>query len=174
VKLILKRAEYHFFGCRILQRKEIKLEDVKYINEKTHNKYLKRSKLKPKDLIFTITGRIGTVAVVPDDFGEGNINQHSVRIHLIEGVNEKYIASLFNTTLGRSLSLRGVSGGTRIALDYEAIRSIPILLPPLKIQDQISRIMEEAYEAKKQKEKEAKRLLEKAQKKVEEFILGME
>ena len=136
----------------------IKLEDAKYINEETHNGYLRRSKLKPKDLIFTITGRIGTVAVVPEDFGEGNINQHSVRIHLIDGVNEKYVASLFNTSLGQSLSLRGGSGGTRIALDYETIKSIPIPLPPRKIQDQIAEIMEEAYKGKKQKEGEAKEI----------------
>jgi restriction endonuclease S subunit len=152
----------------------IKLEDVKYINEETHNKYLRRSKLKSKDLIFTITGRIGTVAVVPEDFGEGNINQHSVRIHLIEGINERYIASLFNTNMGRSLSLRGVSGGTRIALDYEAIKSIFIPLPPQPIQEKIPNGVHKIREKAKQLREEAKELLEKAKREVEEFILGVE
>jgi type I restriction enzyme S subunit len=123
-------------------------------------------------LIFTITGRIGTVAVVPEDFGEGNINQHSVRIHLIEGINERYIASLFNTNLGRSLSLRGVSGGTRIALDYEAIRSILIPLPPLPIQEKIANGVYKRREKAKRLKEEAGELLEKAKQKVEGMILG--
>jgi type I restriction enzyme M protein len=171
-KAYLKEGGIPFLRVQNITEDGIKLEDVKYINEETHNGYLKRSKLKPKDLIFTITGRIGTVAVVPEDFGEGNINQHSVRIHLIDGVNEKYIAFLFNTSLGQSLSLRGVSGGTRIALDYEAIKSIPIPLPPRRIQDQIATIMEEAYKAKKQKEAEVRGLLERAKKEVESIIFG--
>jgi restriction endonuclease S subunit len=148
----------------------IKLDDVRYINEETHNKYLKRSKLKPKDLIFTITGRIGTVAVVPEDFGEGNINQHSVRIHLVEGVNERYIATFFNTKLGQSLSLRGVSGGTRIALDYEAIKSIPVPLPPLPVQKKIANEVHKRREKAKKLKAESKELLEKAKKEVEEII----
>ena len=155
----LEKGGIPFLRVQNITEEGIKLEDVKYINEETHNKYLRRSKLKPKDLIFTITGRIGTVAVVPEDFGEGNINQHSVRIHLIEGVNEKYIASLFNTTLGQALSLRGVSGGTRIALDYEAIKSITLPLPPREIQDKIASMMDEAYRLKKEKEAEAEKLL---------------
>ena len=173
-KAYLKEGGIPFLRVQNITEDGIKLEDVKYINEETHNGYLKRSKLKPKDLIFTITGRIGTVAVVPENFGEGNINQHSVRIHLIDGVNEKYIAFLFNTSLGQSLSLRGVSGGTRIALDYEAIKSIPIPLPPRRIQDQIATIMEEAYKAKKQKEAEVRGLLERAKKEVENIIFGAE
>jgi restriction endonuclease S subunit len=161
-----------FLRVQNITEEGIKLEDVKYINEITHNGYLKRSKLKPKDLIFTITGRIGTVAVVPEDFGEGNINQHSVRIHLIEGVNEKYIASFFNTPFGRSLSLRGVSGGTRIALDYEAIKSIVIPLPSLSIQERIVNEIQKRREKAKRLKEEAGEFLERAKQKIEKMVLG--
>jgi type I restriction enzyme M protein len=169
-KAYLEKGGIPFLRVQNITEEGIKLEDVKFINEETHNKYLRRSKLKSKDLIFTITGRIGTVAVVPEDFGEGNINQHSVRIHLIEGISERYIASLLNTNLGRSLSLRGVSGGTRIALDYEAIRSILIPLPPLPIQEKIANGVYKIREKAKQLREEAKELLEKAKREVEEFI----
>jgi restriction endonuclease S subunit len=166
----LENAGVPFLRVQNITEEGIKLEDVKYLNERVHNGYLRRSKLKPKDLIFTITGRIGTVAVVPEDFGEGNINQHSVRIHLKEGINERYIASFFNTILGRSLSLRGVSGGTRIALDYEAIKSIRIPLPPLTIQERIANGVQKKREKSKQLSEQAKELLEKAKREVEEFI----
>jgi type I restriction enzyme M protein len=166
----LEKGGIPFLRVQNITDEGIKLVDVKFINEETHNKYLRRSKLKSKDLIFTITGRIGTVAVVPEDFREGNINQHSVRIHLIEGISERYIASFLNTNLGRSLSLRGASGGTRIALDYEAIRSILIPLPPLPIQEKIANGVYKIREKAKQLREEAKYLLEKAKREVEEFI----
>ena len=43
----------------------IDLTNVEYIIPKIHNTLLKRSQLKPNDILFTITGRIGTAAVVP-------------------------------------------------------------------------------------------------------------
>jgi len=173
-KAYLEKGGIPFLRVQNVTEEGIRLEDVKYISEEVHNGYLRRSKLKPKDLIFTITGRIGTVAVVPEDFGEGNINQHSVRIHLIEGINERYIASFFNTNLGRSLSVRGVSGGTRIALDYEAIKSIRIPLPPLYVQERIANGVQKIREKSRQLRKEAKELFEKAKREVENIILGAE
>ena len=86
-----------FLRIQNITEEGIQLKDVKYIKKEIHNAYLKRSRLRPKDLLFTITGRIGTVTVVPEDLGEANINQHSVRIHLDDSVNETYISTLFNT-----------------------------------------------------------------------------
>ena len=51
----------------------IDLSDAKFITPEVHNGMLKRSQLRKDDLVFTITGRIGSVAVVPDNFEE-NIN----------------------------------------------------------------------------------------------------
>jgi len=161
-----------FLRVQNITEEDINLEDVKYINEETHNNLLKRSKLQPKDLIFTITGRIGTVAVVPEDFGEGNINQHSVRIHLIEGVSERYVACVFNSTLGKALSLRGVSGGTRIALDYEAIKSIIIPLPPYSVQERIAEEIHKRREEAKRLKGEAEEILERSKMQIEKLILG--
>lgn len=119
----------------------IDLSDAKFITREVHNGILKRSQLKKDDLVFTITGRIGSVAVVPDDF-EGNINQHSVRFHLKEQItnitiNPSYVADFLNSKLGKSLAIREVTGGTRPALDYKALKSLKIVLPPIEIQNEI-------------------------------------
>ena len=142
----------------------IDLSDVKFIKRDVHNGMLKRSQLKKDDLVFTITGRIGSVAVVPDNF-EGNINQHSVRFQLKTHIanittNPRYVAIFFNLTLGQSVSLREVTGGTRPALDYKALYSLSIILPPTNIQNHIVSIMRSAYAEKKQKEEEADALLD--------------
>ena len=125
---------------------------------------LKRSQLKKDDLVFTITGRIGSVAVVPDNF-EGNINQHSVRFQLKTqiariAINPHYVAIFLNSAVGQSLALREVTGGTRPALDYKALYSLKTILPPTNIQNHIVTIMKSAYAQKKQKQQEADTLLD--------------
>ncbi|MYC75788.1 hypothetical protein F4X10_08500 [Candidatus Poribacteria bacterium] len=142
----------------------IDLSDAKFITREVHNGMLKRSQLKKDDLVFTITGRIGSVAVVPDNF-EGNINQHSVRFQLKthvanNAINPRYVAVFLNLSLGQSLAIREVTGGTRPALDYKALYSLRIILPPTNIQNHIVSIMRSAYRQKKQKEQEANTLLD--------------
>ena len=141
----------------------IDLSDVKFITREVHNGMLRRSQLKKDDLAFTITGRIGSVTVIPDNF-EGNINQHSVRFQLNSQManitSPRYVAAFLNSTLGRSLSIREATGGTRPALDYKALHSIRIILPPPNIQNHIVSIMKSAYAKQRQKEQESKLILD--------------
>ena len=133
----------------------IDLSDAKFITKEVHDGMLKRSQLKKDDLVFTITGRIGSVAVVPDNF-EGNINQHSVRFQLKtritnNAINPRYVAVFLNCSLGQSLAIREVTGGTRPALDYKALYSLRTILPPTNIQNHIVSIMRSAYAQKNRK-----------------------
>lgn len=99
--------------------------DVKYITETVHNNLLKRSQLAENDLLMTITGRIGTSAVMKTSFLPANINQHIVRIRLKKGINPNFAATYLNSNIGLLLSNRSVTGTTRLALDYESIKQIP-------------------------------------------------
>lgn len=161
-----------FLRVQNITEEGIKLDDVKYIKPEVHENQLKRSQLKADDVVFTITGRIGSVAVVPDDF-EGNINQHSVRFHLkeeIEGTKilPEYIAVYFNTDFGRALSLRNVTGGTRPALDYVALRDLDVPLPTLAVQKKVVEKVKNVYEQKRKKEEEIKKILAS----IDDFVLG--
>ena len=154
------------------------LEDVKFIKREVHEGMLKRSQLNKNDLVYTITGRIGSVAVVPEGF-EGNINQHSVRFHLKEkinniNINPYYVAIFLNTELGNFLAIRKATGGTRPALDYPALKSLIIPLPSEEIQDKITKEVKTRMQKAKQLQKEAKEVLEEAKERVERIILGEE
>lgn len=153
-----------FLRVQNVTEQGINLSDVKFITREVHGDMLKRSQLEKDDLVFTITGRIGSVAIVPDRF-EGNINQHSVRFQIksqTENIttSPRYIAAFLNSILGRSLSIREATGGTRPALDYKALYSLKVILPPLSIQNDIAEIMQSAYIQKKQKDQEADLLLD--------------
>ena len=171
-----KNVGIPFLRVQNISKEGLVLEDVKYITEEVHNTMLKRSQLKENDLVFTITGRIGSVALIPKGF-EGNINQHSVRFHLKEEIKGQkiypsYLVAYLNSNIGCALSNRGITGGTRPALDYEYIKTITIPLPSPEIQNSvIEEVKRRLNEAKKLKS-EANNLVEEAKQEVEVIILG--
>ena len=126
---------------RILNVKpnEMDYSDMKYIQPHVHMGDLQRSQLAVDDVLMTITGRVGTAAVVPAEILPANINQHLVRLRLDPArCLPSYLAAYLNCPIGLMLSNRGVTGGTRIALDYETVRGLQIPLPPLKLQTTIA------------------------------------
>ena len=154
----------------------IDLSDAKFITRDVHNGMLKRSQLKTDDLVFTITGRIGSVAVVPTNF-EGNINQHSVRFRLKDQItnvtiNPYYIAAFLNSELGKSLSIREVTGGTRPALDYKALKSLKIILPPIELQNEIVAEIKNCLAKVAELTREADAIVEQAKERVERILLA--
>jgi type I restriction enzyme S subunit len=130
-----------FLRVQNVTREGLKLDDVKYIKREIHEGELKRSQLKKNDLVLTITGRIGSVSVVPIGF-EGNINQHSVRIALKRKIDGKkiypdYVAAYLNTNFANRKMLRLSTGGTRPALDYSSVRRLDIPVPDPNKQEEI-------------------------------------
>lgn len=107
---------------------QLQLDDVKYINIETHNGMLARSQVSENDLLVKITGvgRMAVASVPPEGF-EGNINQHIARIKTDSRHTSQIIAAWLNTDVAETLAKRRSTGGTRPALDYGALRSIPVI-----------------------------------------------
>jgi hypothetical protein len=128
---------------------------VKYINHTTHENYLKRSQVEEGDLLVKITGvgRMAVASVAPYGF-VGNTNQHMVVIKTGSKEASEVLAAYLNTDIAEALASRRATGGTRPALDYPALLSIPIINS-----DEILRINKKAINSKQEKEKQAKELL---------------
>jgi len=107
---------------------QLQLDDVKYVNHETHNGLLARSQVHEDDLLVKITG-VGRMAVasVPSPGFEGNINQHIARIRTDGRHTSEVLAAWLNTDIAETLAKRRSTGGTRPALDYGALRSIPVI-----------------------------------------------
>jgi type I restriction enzyme S subunit len=107
---------------------DLNTSDVKLINEATHKGMLARSHVEENDLLVKITG-VGRMAVssVPPLGFVGNINQHIARVKTRSRVESRALAAFLNTDIGEALATRRATGGTRPALDYPALRSIPII-----------------------------------------------
>lgn len=133
----------------------LEFDDCKYINEETHNGMLKRSQVLAGDLLVKITGvgRMAVASVAPKNF-EGNINQHICVIKTESTEMSETLAAFLNSDIGEKLASRRSTGGTRPALDYPALLSIPILADK-----RILDITQKVVEQKKQNEAEAEKLL---------------
>ena len=106
----------------------LEFEDCKYINKETHIGMLKRSQVSAGDLLVKITGvgRMAIASVAPKGF-EGNINQHVCVIKTGSKEISETLAAFLNSDIGERLASRRTTGGTRPALDYPALLSIPII-----------------------------------------------
>ncbi|MDO9214325.1 MAG: restriction endonuclease subunit S [Methylococcales bacterium] len=134
---------------------ELMINDLKYINQETHQKYLNRSQIKEGNLLIKITGvgRMAVSSVVPKEF-EGNINQHLVVIKTKDNFTSEVLATFLNTDIAERLASKRATGGTRPALDYAALKSMPIVFKP-----EIVEIVKQVITVKNQKEAEAAALL---------------
>jgi restriction endonuclease S subunit len=152
---------------------EILDKDVKYITSEVHDTMLSRSKLIAGDVLMTITGRVGTSAVVTQEILPANINQHIVRIRLdSDQVLPEYLAAYLNSSVGLTMTNRGVTGGTRIAVDYGFIRNLPIPIPERRIQERISEEVARRRTLAIGLRSEAERLWENAKDEFEAALLG--
>lgn len=142
----------------------LEFDDCKYINEETHNEMLKRSQVSAGDLLVKITGvgRMAVASVAPEGF-EGNINQHVCVIKTGSKEISEQLAAFLNTDIGEKLASRRSTGGTRPALDYPALLSIPIMND-----SRILAITQKVVEKKKQNELAAENLLAS----IDDYLLG--
>lgn len=101
----------------------------------------------------TGVGRMAIASVVPDDF-EANINQHIVAIRTTDKRTSETLAAYLNLDIAERLASRRSTGGTRPALDYPTLLSLPIIYD-----DRIVTLMELAVARYEKKLTEAERLL---------------
>jgi restriction endonuclease S subunit len=144
-------AEYEKEGIPFLRVQNImqnyfNLNDVVYINKK-QDEEIKRTRLKERDVLLTITGvSFGKSVVVPRELSNANINQHSVKITLDENLNPYFLSTFLNCKFGKLQSDKNVVGVTRPALDYEVIKNFNIPKIKLSFQNRIEKIINKSVE----------------------------
>ena len=156
-----------FLRIQNVDKNRLVLEEVVFIDAETHNNLLERSQLQPSDVLITITGRIGTAAVVPESLPVANINQHIVRMRWSDkDINPYYLSVFLNSKGGRLQTEREAYGTTRTALPYYCLERIVVPKAPQEIQSRIETKIREGKAARD----EAHNLLEKAKQQVENLI----
>ena len=147
-------AEYENEGIPFLRVQNImqnyfNLNDVVYINKK-QDEEIKRTRLKERDVLLTITGvSFGKSAVVPKELSNANINQHSVKITLDKNLNPYFLSTFLNCSFGKLQSDKNVVGVTRPALDYDVIKNFNIPKVQFYFQNKIEELINKSTQITK-------------------------
>src|SRR5699024_471722 len=114
---------------------ELRLEDVVFISEETHNN-MKRSQLNNRDVLLNITGAsIGRSVVYEGKSYGANVNQHVCIIRLNKFINPYYLSYYFtNDEFQQNVVSKNI-GATRQAFNYTQIKNFDILVPNISLQN---------------------------------------
>ena len=118
---------------------KLDLSNLNYIDEKSHNNYLKRSILKENDILITIAGTLGRTAIVTQQALPLNTNQAVAIVRLVNNrlINVKYLVYALNSPIIKSDLLAKSVDMAIPNLSLENIADCNISLPPLSEQKQI-------------------------------------
>ena len=97
-----------------------------------------RTRVRPSDVLVSITALIGAVAVVPEALPEAFVNQHLALIRLsTSGVDSRWIAYCIMSPVGQTQFAARLYGGTKDGLGLSDVRSLVVLTPPVREQERI-------------------------------------
>ena len=142
----LHTSDYVGKGIPILRIQNLKKltvtkNDLRFISQEKHIE-LKKSQVKPLDIIISKTGILGMLGIVPENYGPANLNQALARITLKDKESVFYIASFLASKIPQQiLNVVGSGRTVQAGLKLSDIKNLKIPLPPLPEQQQIASIL---------------------------------
>ncbi|MBI5284759.1 MAG: restriction endonuclease subunit S [Chloroflexi bacterium] len=121
-----------FLRIQNVRHDQLLLDDIAYVSA-PDTAEAKRTRVKPGDVLMSITADLGRTAVVPEDIGTAYINQHLSILRTKELV-PRYLSAYLASPMGQ----RQVSGRNRHAvkagLNFDDIRALLVPAPPAPLQ----------------------------------------
>jgi type I restriction enzyme S subunit len=164
----------NFIKIECLNGHNIDTSKCLFIDEKTHNKELKRSILQENDLLFAIAGAtIGKCTTVKKEALPANTNQALAIIRLKEKENKDYIFQILTSECMSKYIKDNISVGAQPNLNLEQINSFSFSYPSHEEQTRIANFLS-LVDEKLNLLKEKKSLLEEYKKGIMQKIFNQE
>lgn len=119
---------------------EILPDKLQRTSEAIHTKYI-RSAVHPGDIIFSLRGNIGLCQVLPDSISVANLTQGTARISIKAKFSTGFFKHQLESSALNKLILAKSKGSTFQEISLEALRKLPVLVPPLSEQEKIAKIL---------------------------------
>ncbi len=133
-------------------------ENLVYITEDKNKKH-RNTEFHPGDILISKTGNLA-ISIIPKSLPMCNISQDIIGIEIKEDYNPKYIAILLDSNIGRTQLKRILQGQVQPHLTIGSVHEILIPIISPGSQNKIIKIIDHARMIKKQKEAEARQLLD--------------
>jgi type I restriction enzyme, S subunit len=113
----------------------LRLDNIQRVNPPSDGEGT-RTRLEAGDILISITGDVGMLGLIPDDFGDAYINQHTAMVRPMPEMKGRYLAELFRSPFAQAQfnePQRGIKNSFRLT----DVTQFVVPLPPLAEQQRI-------------------------------------
>lgn len=114
---------------------DLRMDTIRYVMP-PQNGEGSRTKLEENDLLISITGDVGNLGLIPHNFGEAYINQHTCLLRFIPYCQNRYFPELMRSPLAK-IQFDGPQRGIKNSFRLGDVGEMIIPLPPLPEQHRI-------------------------------------
>jgi restriction endonuclease S subunit len=152
---------------------EVEVRTAKYIPSEYHQIIIS-TETKLNDILLVkdgaTTGKVGMIN--KEEYVGQNINEHVFLLRPVASINAFYLVNYLNSKTAQIIIKKLIAGATVTGITKDALKSIPIPVPPLEkqqeIADHITSIRQQAQQLKDQ----TKTALENASREIEKILLN--
>ena len=114
--------------------------DFEYVDDETQES-IARYIVDRGDIVLSIVGTIGLVAIVGDSLHRANLTENCVKLTQLNGVDRDYLYYFLKSELGQAEIAKGTVGAVQAKLPIKNIQSIDVVLPDIEQQKKIASIL---------------------------------
>lgn len=115
-------------------------DDFEYVDDETQ-KSISRYIVGAGDIVLSIVGTIGLVAIVGESLHKANLTENCVKLTQLDGVDRDYLYYFLKSGLGQAEIAKGTVGAVQAKLPIKNIQNIDVILPDIETQKRISSIL---------------------------------
>ena len=115
-------------------------DDFEYVDDETQ-KTISRYIVGAGDIVLSIVGTIGLVAIVGESLHKANLTENCVKLTQLDGVDRDYLYYFLKSGLGQAEIAKGTVGAVQAKLPIKNIQDIDVVLPDISTQQKISSIL---------------------------------
>lgn len=123
-----------------IKRERVLTAQLRRTTQEIAEKY-RRSRLEAGDLLMSIRGHVGRMAIVPTDVAGANITQDTARLALV-GAEPSFVMQCLTTQSMQQYMARRTKGVAVKGINLGDVKKIPIPAPPQTLQRQFAAIVE--------------------------------
>ena len=131
------------------------VKNAKYVSEDTYN-FFSKSKVFGNELIFCKIGSAGLNYIMPVLNRPVSLGLNQIITRVNSTINMSYLYRYLNTNYGKQLINGCINGAVTKSITKTALKEIPILYPPLALQNKFAERIEKIEQQKEQVRKAIK------------------
>lgn len=140
----------YFITIKNVKNCKVTLQDVQCVTP-PDNAEAKRTRVQENDLLISITADLGRTGIVTKKIAEHGayINQHLTCIRLKQDkLNPLYVAYYMESDAGKEQFIAKNQSAVKAGLNFNAINSLKLMVPPLALQNQFAAFVERVDQQK--------------------------